>query len=243
MPNDTLVVDLFLDAATTPIAAMGVDLSYDPSIMTFLDCERGGLVTDWSEFAWTDLGSWIRVTGTNSEPIPTGSPGTLARVWFLVDVCDVSEPGSVNLCPENLTQDLEFVTPTCQTLAYDVFEGDGDLTNDGQVSPQDALCVFNAYMSFPNPPAAECAPNGWDVKSDVDCSGDITPGDALCVFDHWLDGSCVFCGGSSVAFGPVAVSGAGVAVSIGDIADNDDVLLIPVHVEGMLEMRACGMCI
>ncbi|MCL6583866.1 MAG: dockerin type I repeat-containing protein [bacterium] len=53
----------------------------------------------------------------------------------------------------------------------------GDLNQDGSITPQDALIVFQCYLG--SGPCFECA--------DVNHDGQVTAGDALCLFQRYLE--------------------------------------------------------
>ncbi len=71
-------------------------------------------------------------------------------------------------------------TPSCV--------GNGDVNNDGTLTPGDALCAFQIYLN------AGVLPSGCDVSNfecellaaDVSCDSSITPGDALAIFQRYL---------------------------------------------------------
>ena len=195
--TDTVVVDLGIENNAWPIYAAGVDVTYDPALLTFLSGEKGELVAEWSTFAAAGIGTSIRVGGYDPAPIPAGSNGVFARLTFLMDCCAEDSAVTVALCPQNHTDDFLVLWPFCGEVKCEKYTHDGDVTGDGAVTPRDALCAFEGYMSFPAPPALGCGHPGWDVRADVNCSASITPGDALCIFNHWLNGSCTFCGGAS----------------------------------------------
>lgn len=56
----------------------------------------------------------------------------------------------------------------------------GDINNDGNVTPGDALCAF--WRSILGQFQEECFSESAEQTADVNCDGDITPGDALCIF-------------------------------------------------------------
>jgi hypothetical protein len=204
--TDTVAVDLAVENNAWPISAAGVDIGYDPALLTFLSGEKGGLTAGWSTFGVEDRGTKIRVGGYDPTAIPAGSNGAFARLFFLMDCCAEDSTVTVALCPENQTDDFIVLWPQCGEVKCEKYTHDGDVTGDGAVTPRDALCAFEGYMSFPDPPALGCDHPGWDVRGDVNCSASVTPGDALCIFNHWLNGSCAFCGGSA-APGLAASSG------------------------------------
>ncbi len=191
--DDTVRIDLKVQNNPTAIDAAGVDVTYDPGVLTYVRCERGDLTTGWQYLVDTNGGTYIRIGGFSMVPIPQGSSGTFARLIFVHDICGVVAPGVVTMCPQNLTDDFLPLAPACGQYQYDKFLADGDVNDDGNVTPGDALCAFRGYLNFPAPPEEGCNAVGWDVRSDVNCSADLTPADALCILEHWLDESCPFC--------------------------------------------------
>ena len=62
---------------------------------------------------------------------------------------------------------------------------DGDVDNNGSISPTDALGAFQIYLgTYPDPTVEELC------SGDCDGNYTITPADALCIFLHYLSGSC-----------------------------------------------------
>ena len=75
-------------------------------------------------------------------------------------------------------------TPT-PTSTPDICINDGDVDNNGSLTPQDAQMVFFIYLQIiPDPTEEELC--------SADCNGDteVTPADALCIFEYYLTGSC-----------------------------------------------------
>lgn len=237
--TDTIAVDLAIENSAWPIGAAGVDIGYDPALLTFLSGEKGALVADWDTFAAADLGTSIRVGGYDSTPIPAGSNGVFARLYFLWDCCAEDSTVTAELCPRNHTDDFIVLWPVCGEVKCEKFAHDGDVTGDGAVTPRDALCAFEGYLSFPAPPALGCDHPGWDVRGDVNCSASITPGDALCIFNHWLNGSCAFCGGASP---PALLAADGsAAVFFDDARVEGDRLSVVIGVEKQGTISAFGL--
>ncbi len=67
---------------------------------------------------------------------------------------------------------------------------DGDLNRDQTLTPGDALCAFNLYLTGGTGPSncATHAPACARAIADVNCDGAITPGDALAIFQRYLQG-------------------------------------------------------
>ncbi|MFH0924446.1 MAG: putative Ig domain-containing protein [bacterium] len=72
-----------------------------------------------------------------------------------------------------------------QTDVTDIssFDCDGDLNEDGNITPQDALIAFRCYLGLDTCP--ECA--------DVNGDGSVTPSDALCIFKKYLGQPSCLC--------------------------------------------------
>ncbi|MBN1551124.1 right-handed parallel beta-helix repeat-containing protein [bacterium] len=62
---------------------------------------------------------------------------------------------------------------------------DGDVDNNGQLTPQDAQMAFQIYLNIIANPTEE-------ELCSADCNGNdtVSPADALCIYRHYLDGSC-----------------------------------------------------
>ena len=241
--TDTVTIELSIEDSPVPIDAAGIDITYDPAVLTYLSCEAGELTAAWSVFGCADLGRSIRVGGFDPAPIPVGSNGVFARLFFLSSCCSGDSAVAVSLCLESPTDDFVMLWPDCGSFSCETFLPSGDVNADGNVTPGDALCAFEGFLSFPAPPVSGCDLPGWDVRSDVDCNGQVTPGDALCIFELWLDGSCVFCGGTPVAVSQGLVDVPGVApaeVSIGDLRFEGSEIVVPVRVGRLPALHAFG---
>jgi len=136
------------------------------------------------------------------------------------------------------------MAPACGSYTCDfvTFTQDGDVNWDGETTPADAFCAFQGYLSPPDEPDGECGAPGWSIRADVDCSEDVTPSDATCIYDHWLDGSCVFCGGelALTANRPSPSSTRSPVVSVGTLVDDGDEIALPIHASGIFGIRAFG---
>lgn len=239
--NDTVLVDISIENCPSPIDAGGLDLMYDPAVLTYVSCARGDLTAGWDYFSCANRGDYIRVGGFDLVPIPQGSTGTFARLVFVHDICAEPSSGVVSMCPENPTDDLFPLVPECGYYRYEKFYADGDVNHNGSVTPGDALCAFKAYLSFPNPPEGDCGVLGWDVRSDVNCSMDLTPADALCIFENWLDGSCPFCYDWPPA-GAVAngVPAPPAVVTFSVVRKDEGAVAVPVRVAHVPTLKAFG---
>jgi hypothetical protein len=127
---DTLCVIISVEDCDLPIDAAGVDITYDPSVLTYLHCGRGDLTQGWQYFDCADLGTSIRWGGFDLSAVPPGSWGALAELYFLVDCSAVDSTVSMNLVPVNLVDDLAQLhgkSGVC-TFVYNGATGAGDAT-------------------------------------------------------------------------------------------------------------------
>jgi hypothetical protein len=76
---------------TVPIDELGFNLSwYNSNVLTYLSYERGDLTADWDTFNQSSVG--LGFDGSNSEPIPVGTTGTLVTLVFQADCCTNGSP-------------------------------------------------------------------------------------------------------------------------------------------------------
>ena len=64
---------------------------------------------------------------------------------------------------------------------------DGDVNDDGLLTPGDALCAFNIFLSGGTLPP-DCDVPDWECEltaADPTCDGQVTPGDALAIFNRF----------------------------------------------------------
>jgi Tol biopolymer transport system component len=166
--------------------SIGLEFKYDSAILTYKGFKKGPLVKNFGE----PLGDFdvnlisdglLRIGGYRSvSGIAPGSSGVLVYLKFdIADECDSSvlELGA-------LTDDIGSWTasPGCFTLASEP-ECTGDVNIDGEITPADALCAFEKYMTIcPTSCGIECD----DLCGDVNGDGETTPADALCIFNKYL---------------------------------------------------------
>ncbi len=61
---------------------------------------------------------------------------------------------------------------------------DGDVNQDGAITPADALLAFQHFLSIADPPLDACQQDRANVDPE---NSAITPADALCIFQEFLD--------------------------------------------------------
>ena len=65
-----------------------------------------------------------------------------------------------------------------------------DVSGDGVITPQDALCAFKKYLGICPTDCGPCE----EICCDVNQDGQCTPNDALCIFQEYLGLGCEHCG-------------------------------------------------
>ncbi len=106
----------------------------------------------------------------------TIAPFLPGKYYWSVQTIDNSFAGSA-FAPEQ-----SFTISSCVS--------NGDVNDDGRLTPGDALCAFQIYLNAGSLPAdcdaanAECEL----IAADVSCDGSTTPGDALAIFSRFLQG-------------------------------------------------------
>ncbi len=111
-----------------------------------------------------------------------------------------SDDGTFTFCPEGTPtpSPTPSATPTETAVPTDtptpeatatptpfVCVNDGDVDNDGSITPQDAQMAFQIYLEIIGNPTDE-----EFCSADCNGSGTVTPRDALCIFKHFVSGTC-----------------------------------------------------
>jgi len=241
--DDTVTIDVSIEDADVPVGAAGFDLEYDPTLLTFVACDPGGLTQGWQTFECADLPGAVRVGGYDVTPIPQGSYGTFARLTFLSNCCAFDSTVTSALEPVNLVDGLAGLRPIGGEYTCEYFVPDGDVNDDGMVTTSDAYCAFDGYLAWPVELPNDCGTSGWEIRSDVDCNGVVTPGDARCILSQSQEGTCSFCGGEALVSSlDQASSGAAAAavVSAGRVLRIGDDVVIRIDVSGAPSLSALG---
>jgi hypothetical protein len=116
----------------------------------------------------------LKVGGLSlSGGFPKGSNGYLVQLTF--EVIGGVDDQCYSLQLASLKDDIANFSKTggCFCIA----SCDGDINEDGQITPADALMVFQCYLGTGT--CSEC--------SDVNGDGETTPADALCVFKKYMN--------------------------------------------------------
>lgn len=77
-------------------------------------------------------------------------------------------------------------SPWLNPATAQVCPHDGDVNEDGELTPGDALMAFLHFLEVGEPLSSPCQLDRADVLAPVDPDTNITPADALCIFQHFL---------------------------------------------------------
>ncbi len=174
-----------INNAPNNISAGGYDVII-PDSMTYAGFTKGSLIP--SNFT-VDVNfvspNIVRVgffkTG-GTEVITAGSSGTVVNLEF--DLAASCSAGQMTLT--NLKDDIATWTTSGGCLNLNCCPAiSGDINDDGEITPGDALYAFEAYLGIcPTSCGVDC--ETVRTCGDVNGDGDITPADALCIFQKYL---------------------------------------------------------
>jgi hypothetical protein len=180
-PGSTTIVIVRIQDAPNPVDALGFEVSFEPAFVTYTGYSRGPLVEDFDFFdaiVPPDEPDVVRVGGFEAiDGIPAGASGALVYLHFIADQC---APGlSSGLGLQDLKDDLGSWSSTGGCFQCGCY---GDVSGNGEITPQDALCAFQTYLGVC---PTDCNPCD-EICCDVTLDGDCTPADALCIFQKYL---------------------------------------------------------
>jgi hypothetical protein len=176
--GETVTVPVKIQNAPNEVSAFGFDIMYDPEILTYKDSTKGTLVQDFDYFeVYLISDGLLRCGGfTDDNAIVRAGSGNLVCLNF--DVAEDAAKSKIEL--KALEDDISTWTASPGCFAPGCT---GDVNKDGKITPQDALCAFEKYMSIcPTSCNISCA----DICADVNYDDDVTPADALCIFNKYL---------------------------------------------------------
>jgi len=179
----TVQVPIRIQYAPNAIYSLGLEVTYNPNILEFSGFEkadRGDLTKDFSMFEVNVIGpDRLRIGGYDAESgIAESATGELVRLRFTVI------GGQQDICyPLDIEGLLDEISNFSSTGGcFNITSCDGDINQDGNISPADALIAFKCYVG--NGDCPDCV----DVNED----GAITPADALCLFRKYLGQASCF---------------------------------------------------
>ena len=191
--SDALVcVDVRLRQNPSPIDAFGFTVKVDPTRLAFVSASAGnltsGFVTVNAQEVPANSGT-INCGGFGATPIPANSAGVVIKLCFRV-LCSAPSlpPSPIEI--SNPIDDVSTLSVCCNLFNCSGCVSNGDVDNNGALSPGDAQCAFQIFLSGGALPTACDAPNFTCevAAADVTCDGSVSPGDALAIFNRYLAG-------------------------------------------------------
>ncbi len=177
----TVTIPVRIQNAPNAVDSLGLEVLFDPSRFGYTGFSRGPLVDGFDFFDVSNPGDGIARMGgfeAGEDIIAAGASGDLVYLNF--EIFD-SEPGkSYGFGLQELKDDL-----AGWSTSHGCFQSgcDGDVNGDGEITPLDALCAFEAYLSID---PTSCGIPIDEVCGDVNGDGETTPADALCIFQKYL---------------------------------------------------------
>ncbi len=181
--DNAVSITVEISLASNKVDALGFDVQYNADCLSFSGYERGGLTTEFTQFACNEVSDGlVRCGGLDiNDGIAQFANGSLATINFTVTAVGLDEPD-------------EAVTLDLQSLVDDIVDWSSspgvicggnctcDINSSSNVSPVDALCAFQKYLGICPTSCGECD----DVCSDVNRDAEVTPADALEIFRQYL---------------------------------------------------------
>ena len=187
-PGLDIDVPISIKGNVTPINAFGFEFNYCNDKLHLLDVEKGILTSDFDFFQYEEQSPGnVIIGGFHTSAIPANSDDVIAIVKLHVDACvegDICELQINDLVDDFMGMNACNGTFSCVTCKL------GDVNDDGNLTPGDALCAFNIYLHGGTPnPGTDCDNECALYAADINCTPDgITPGDALYIFEGYLQG-------------------------------------------------------
>jgi hypothetical protein len=159
---------------------LGFEVVYNTDILQYTGYSRGDCVTDFDYFDVHEQPSELLVAGgfeAGPDTIPQGTSCVVVNLEFSVLQCD---PG--NIYPLADLQELKDDIAAWPTSGGCFTCGSCDVSGNGGVTPQDAMCAFQKYLEICPTACGACDQIFCDVNGDGHC----TPADALEIFRCYL---------------------------------------------------------
>ena len=176
--NGALIrIPVRMNYAPNSVSSFGFEIMFDPEMLAYKSFEKGSLVEDFDYFNANLVESnIIRCGGAKNNGILRASSGSILFLEFEVKK---AEPVT-QIKIQSLTDDIKNWTSSggCFQVGCN-----GDINDDGEITPMDALNSFEKYLSIcPTSSNLECE----NICGDVNKDGETTPADTLCIFQNYL---------------------------------------------------------
>ncbi|MEK7730108.1 MAG: FlgD immunoglobulin-like domain containing protein [candidate division KSB1 bacterium] len=176
----------------SPIDAFGFTVKVDPTRLAFVSASAGNLTSGFVSVNAQEVpanSGTINCGGFGATPIPTNSAGVVIKLCFRV-LCPAPSlpPAPIEIL--NPIDDVSTMSVCCNLFNCSGCVSNGDVDNNGAISPGDAQCAFQIFLNGGTLPAACNVPNFTCevAAADVTCDGTVSPGDALAIFNRYLAG-------------------------------------------------------
>jgi hypothetical protein len=174
--GDEVRIPVRIQSALNAVYSLGLEITYDVGVLEYTGFERGDLVKNFDMFDVNiSTPGQLRIGGlSTSSGIQKKASGYL--VWLKFKVIAGQEKECSSLEPIGLADDLADFTSS--RGCFYIGSCNGDLNQDGSITPADALIAFKCYLGSLSGPCPDCA--------DVNQDNTVSPADALCLFKKYL---------------------------------------------------------
>jgi hypothetical protein len=178
--GEEVQIPVKIQNAPNDVYSFGFEVTYDTSVLEYVDVVPVDLAKSFDTIeAYLMEPGKLRIGGyTDKNNISQGASGYL--VWLKFKVIDGQVSNCYSLQLDNLQDHIADFSKTGGCFC--VWECNGDLNGDNEVTAADALIALRCYLGSGACP--DC--------SDADKNGMVTPLDALCIFRKYLgEPSCL----------------------------------------------------
>jgi hypothetical protein len=150
VPDSPLTSLVEIRDAPNAVDALGFEVLFDPEVLQFTGFTPGPLTEAWDFFEAAEHNpGYILVGGfAPHDPISAGASGSVVELHFAVIACAAQQGFPVTL--ERLVDDVASWDTCAGCVTCRVCLPDGDVNQDGSITPGDALCVFQKFLGLPS---------------------------------------------------------------------------------------------
>jgi hypothetical protein len=172
-----VAIPIGIQNAPNAVGSIGFDVGFDSGILTYTGFDKGPLSESFDFFDVTKISDGlVRCGGFAAEELAEGSQGDLVYLQF--DIADKCHDSKLEL--RELKDDIGTWRASHGCFGMKCA---GDVNDDGEITPKDALCAFEKYLQIcPTSCGVPCN----EVCCDVNADGECTPADGLCIFRKYL---------------------------------------------------------
>jgi len=143
-----VTVAIIVQDAPNNVRAFGLDVVYNPEVLSYQEASAGSLVENFDYFDTNLIADgWVRIGGfeAGEELILTGDGGSIVELIFEVKLesC-VASPIKII----NQKDHIAVWKAASVCLLTGCSEEEGDVNRDGEITPADAQCVFQQYLGL-----------------------------------------------------------------------------------------------